>query len=140
MSSPPFVSYAQNREDVVLYRALGHISGGRYVEVGANDPIADSVTYAFYERGWSGIEALPGIPGRAGAAPVPVPGDERVHPVQVAGLGGLPPIRFPQRRLGHDTTFVPTTPYEGGVVNVRWFARRASLTRCTERGFNGAWR
>ena len=59
MSSPPFVSYAQNREDVVLYRALGHISGGRYVEVGANDPIADSVTYAFYERGWSGIAVEP---------------------------------------------------------------------------------
>lgn len=59
MSSPPFISYAQNREDVVLHRALGHMSGGRYVEVGANDPIADSVTYAFYELGWSGIAVEP---------------------------------------------------------------------------------
>ena len=56
---PPFVSYAQNREDVVLWRALGHISAGRYVEVGANHPRIDSVTRAFYDRGWSGITVEP---------------------------------------------------------------------------------
>lgn len=59
VSSSPFISYAQNREDVVLYRALGHLANGRYVEVGANDPIADSVTYAFYKRDWSGITVEP---------------------------------------------------------------------------------
>jgi FkbM family methyltransferase len=56
---PPFVSYAQNREDVVLWRALGHVRKGRYVEVGANDPTVDSVTRAFYDRGWSGITVEP---------------------------------------------------------------------------------
>ena len=56
---PPFISYAQNREDVVLWRALGHISAGRYVEVGANHPRIDSVTRAFYDRGWSGITVEP---------------------------------------------------------------------------------
>jgi FkbM family methyltransferase len=59
VSSDPFVSYAQNGEDVVLVRALGSITDGRYVDVGANDPIADSVTYAFYQRGWSGITIDP---------------------------------------------------------------------------------
>jgi FkbM family methyltransferase len=59
VSSAPFVSYAQNGEDVVLFRALGSITEGRYVDVGANDPIADSVTYAFYQRGWSGITIDP---------------------------------------------------------------------------------
>lgn len=54
-----FVSYAQNGEDVVLFRALGAVQGGRYVDVGANDPVADSVTYAFYLRGWSGITIDP---------------------------------------------------------------------------------
>lgn len=56
---PPFISYAQNREDVVLFRALGHISAGRYVEVGANHPTDDSATRAFYERGWSGLTVEP---------------------------------------------------------------------------------
>src|SRR5664279_1896466 len=59
VESDPFVSYAQNGEDVVLFRALGAVEGGRYVDVGANDPIFESVTYAFYLRGWSGITIDP---------------------------------------------------------------------------------
>lgn len=59
MNGHPFVSYAQNREDVVLYRALKGVTQGRYVEVGANDPKHESVTYAFYKRGWSGITVEP---------------------------------------------------------------------------------
>ena len=55
----PFVSYSQNREDVVLARALSHVDQGRYVDVGANDPVADSVTYAFYLRRWTGITVEP---------------------------------------------------------------------------------
>jgi FkbM family methyltransferase len=53
------VSYAQNGEDVVLWRALGNVSAGRYVEVGANHPSHDSITRAFYDRGWSGITVEP---------------------------------------------------------------------------------
>ncbi len=53
------MSYAQNGEDVVLLRALGHLSEGRYVEVGANDPTVDSISHAFYGRGWSGITVEP---------------------------------------------------------------------------------
>lgn len=59
MASDPFVSYAQNGEDVVLFRALGAVEGGRYVDVGANDPVDLSVSYAFYLRGWSGITIDP---------------------------------------------------------------------------------
>ena len=59
VSSEPFVSYGQNGEDVVLFRALGHLGEGRYVEVGANDPTVDSISHAFYERGWSGITVEP---------------------------------------------------------------------------------
>jgi FkbM family methyltransferase len=50
-----FVSFAQNGEDVVLWRAFGSITGGRYVDIGANDPSFYSVTRAFYDRGWSGL-------------------------------------------------------------------------------------
>lgn len=54
-----FVSNAQNAEDVVLWRALRHLPKGRYVEVGANHPSTSSITRAFYDRGWTGIEVEP---------------------------------------------------------------------------------
>ncbi len=54
-----FISYAQNFEDVMLWRALGHVEQGFYIDVGANHPSEDSVTKAFYERGWSGINIEP---------------------------------------------------------------------------------
>ena len=57
-----FVSYAQNYEDVVLWRALRDVECGFYVDVGAGDPTIDSVTRAFYERGWSGINVEPSEP------------------------------------------------------------------------------
>lgn len=54
-----FISYAQNLEDVMLWRALKHIKNGFYIDVGANDPEIDSVTKAFYDQGWSGINIEP---------------------------------------------------------------------------------
>jgi FkbM family methyltransferase len=54
-----FISYAQNYEDVMLWRALKDVPRGFYIDVGAQDPDADSVTRAFYERGWSGINVEP---------------------------------------------------------------------------------
>ena len=48
MSRDPFVSYAQNQEDVVLARALRPDDrAGFWVDVGAGDPVWDSVTAAF---------------------------------------------------------------------------------------------
>ena len=54
-----FVSYAQNLEDVMLWRALKHVKAGFYVDVGAAWPSQDSVTKAFYDRGWTGINIEP---------------------------------------------------------------------------------
>jgi len=51
--------YAQNFEDVILWRALGNIENGRYVDVGAHDPDYSSVTRRFYEAGWRGINVEP---------------------------------------------------------------------------------
>ncbi|HEY9111275.1 MAG TPA: FkbM family methyltransferase [Rhodanobacteraceae bacterium] len=59
MAELPFVTYAQNSEDVLLWRALKHVEKGFYIDVGAQDPINDSVTKAFYERGWHGINIEP---------------------------------------------------------------------------------
>lgn len=58
-SEKHFISYAQNREDALLYRALKHIERGNYVDVGACDPQRDSVTKAFYDMGWRGINLEP---------------------------------------------------------------------------------
>jgi FkbM family methyltransferase len=54
-----FISYAQNGEDVLLWRALQHVENGFYIDVGANDPEQHSVTKAFYQRGWHGINIEP---------------------------------------------------------------------------------
>lgn len=54
-----FVSYAQNFEDVMLWRALQHVQDGFYIDVGAAWPDEDSVTKAFYMHGWCGINVEP---------------------------------------------------------------------------------
>ena len=54
-----FTSHAQNFEDVMLWRALKHIDRGCYVDVGAQHPVIDSVSKAFYEQGWRGIHIEP---------------------------------------------------------------------------------
>ncbi|MDF9832402.1 FkbM family methyltransferase [Ereboglobus sp. PH5-5] len=54
-----FISYAQNLEDVILHRALKDVKNGFYVDVGANDPVIDSVTKAFYDLGWTGVNIEP---------------------------------------------------------------------------------
>lgn len=43
----------------MLWRALKHVEKGFYIDVGANDPVLDSVTLAFHERGWRGINIEP---------------------------------------------------------------------------------
>jgi FkbM family methyltransferase len=55
----PLTSYAQNFEDVLLWRALGHVSPGFYVDVGAHHPRIDSVSQLFHEHGWRGIHIEP---------------------------------------------------------------------------------
>ncbi|MCQ0031955.1 FkbM family methyltransferase [Burkholderia glumae] len=52
-------SYAQNFEDVMLWRALSHIEQGFYIDIGAQDPVVDSVSLAFYEKGWRGVHVEP---------------------------------------------------------------------------------
>lgn len=54
-----FVSYAQNFEDLTLWRALRLFGPGYYVDVGANDPDHFSVTKSLYLRGWRGLNVEP---------------------------------------------------------------------------------
>ena len=54
-----FVTYAQNREDLILAALLKDVKSGFYVDVGAAHPVIDSVTKYFYDLGWSGINIEP---------------------------------------------------------------------------------
>lgn len=43
----------------MLWRALKHVKQGLYVDVGAQHPVIDSVSLAFYEHGWRGVHIEP---------------------------------------------------------------------------------
>jgi len=56
------ISYAQAREDVLLWRALsGRVRhhDAFYIDVGAYDPELDSVSKVFYDHGWRGLNVEP---------------------------------------------------------------------------------
>jgi FkbM family methyltransferase len=53
------ISYAQNGEDVLLNRVFSGQREGFYIDIGANDPLHDSVTKHFSLLGWRGINIEP---------------------------------------------------------------------------------
>lgn len=56
----PLLSYAQNYEDVRLYKALHSLGPRTYIDVGAAHPVRDSVTRLLHDRGWTGLNIEPG--------------------------------------------------------------------------------
>jgi FkbM family methyltransferase len=59
LNSNDMISYAQNFEDVILHRVFRDRKDGFYIDVGAMDPLVESVTKFFYDEGWSGINIEP---------------------------------------------------------------------------------
>lgn len=57
----PSKLYAQNFEDLYLWRCFQDIDQGFYVDVGAWYPNQDSVTRIFYDQGWRGINIEPSL-------------------------------------------------------------------------------
>jgi FkbM family methyltransferase len=53
------LSYSQNLEDYHLSLAFAGQATGTYIDIGAGHPIADNVSFWFYERGWQGIVVEP---------------------------------------------------------------------------------
>ena len=117
VSDARFDSFAQNGEDVVLWRALRDVEHGRYVDVGANDPTNDSVSRAFYDQGWRGIAIEP-VPAYAQRFREQRPGDHVIEAAitahsddvvtlyEVPGTGLstlLDTFRNQHRRAGHET-------------------------------------
>lgn len=85
-----FISYAQNFEDVRLWRAFADVGRGRYLDIGTQDPVQDSVSLAFYELGWRGVHVEP-TPAYAAAMRAARP-DEAVIEAAVSTAPG--PLRF----------------------------------------------
>lgn len=88
------ISYAQNFEDVMLWRALGHIERGLYIDIGAQDPIIDSVSLAFHEHGWQGIHVEP-TPHYAELLRQQRPGDTVIQAAVGADPAVLPFFEIP---------------------------------------------
>lgn len=55
------IGYALKGEDLLLAHALDDIAPqfGFYIDVGANDPVRESVTKILYDKGWHGINVEP---------------------------------------------------------------------------------
>ena len=51
-------TFAQRGEDTKLWSFFDK-KDGHYIDIGANDPVIDSVSKSFYDRGWSGINVEP---------------------------------------------------------------------------------
>ena len=101
---PPFVSYAQNGEDVRVWHALGPrkpqlTSPLNYVEIGANEPWLGSVTGALYQLGWRGLLVEPD-PDLAGLLRTFRPGDSVVQAAAAESDGELEFYLVPGTGLG----------------------------------------
>jgi len=53
------ISWAQNFEDVILWRIFKDLKEGFYVDLGAGHPEIDSVSNWFYQNSWTGIDVEP---------------------------------------------------------------------------------
>jgi FkbM family methyltransferase len=79
------ITYAQRYEDLHLLRCLGDNPSGFYVDIGAGHPVYDSVSFAFYLRGWRGIAVEPN-PWLARLSEA-----VRPHDINIAALVGASP-------------------------------------------------
>lgn len=80
-------SFAQNFEDVMLWRALNHVVKGFFIDIGAHHPIKDSVSKIFSEAGWAGIHVEP-VPLYADLVRKDRPGDQVIEAI-VSDKNGL---------------------------------------------------
>ncbi|GAA5158357.1 FkbM family methyltransferase [Amycolatopsis dongchuanensis] len=95
------ISYAQNWEDVVLARVFAGQSTGRYVDIGACDPVEDSVTKHFYDIGWRGINIEP-LPVKADQLRAARPEDTTLQ-VAVGAEPGKATLHVVNDGLGRST-------------------------------------
>ena len=110
----PFESSAQNFEDVMLYRALGDVEAGFYIDVGAQDPVIDSVSKAFFDRGWRGIHIEP-VPEYAERLRAARPGDTIIEAAASNLVGTTALTVFPMTGLSTADPLVAKNHIDRGV-------------------------
>jgi FkbM family methyltransferase len=110
----PFESSAQNFEDVMLYRALGDVEAGFYIDVGAQDPNIDSVSKAFFDRGWRGIHIEP-VPEYAERLRAARPGDTIIEAAASNEVGTTALTVFPMTGLSTADPLVAKNHIDRGV-------------------------
>lgn len=108
-----FISYAQNFEDVMLWRALKHVKAGFYIDVGANDPTLYSVTRAFYDAGWSGINVEP-VPAFHERLQEQRPRDINLRIGAGNAVGGFPFYNIPESGLATSDSAIAQKHRENG--------------------------
>ena len=87
----------------MLYRALGHLERGFYIDIGAQHPEIDSVSKAFFDRGWQGVHVEP-VPHYANLLRQARPGDRLIEAAVSNCVGHTTLIVFPDTGL---STTVP---------------------------------
>ena len=92
------ITYAQNFEDVMLWRALSDIQNGFYIDIGAQDPRIDSISRSFYEAGWRGVHVEP-APSFAEALRRDRPDEQVVEAAIGEGGGRRRFFEFPETGL-----------------------------------------
>lgn len=82
----------------MLYRALGSIERGVYIDIGAQHPTIDSVSRAFFERGWFGVHVEP-VPEYAAMLREARPGDVVIQAAVSSQAGEISLAVFPDTGL-----------------------------------------
>ena len=107
------ISYAQNFEDVILRRALRDITNGFYIDIGAQHPVIDSVSLAFYEAGWRGVHVEPS-PTYAETLRASRPGETVVQAAIGAAAGHMSFFEFPHTGLSTGIADIAAQHRENG--------------------------
>lgn len=106
-------SYAQNYEDVILWRSLGHIQNGFYIDIGAQESRKDSVSWAFYEKGWRGVHVEPS-PHYANLLRQDRPGELVIQAAITEKPGMLRFFEFPETGLSTGSAEIASTHQKNG--------------------------
>lgn len=126
-----FVSYAQNFEDVMLWRALKHIENGFYLDIGAQDPVVDSVSRGFYEQGWRGVHVEP-TSEYAQRLRINRPDEIVFQKVVGSGVGTIPFYEFPETGLSTGDASIAQQHIDKGFICQETLAEQTSLAELFE--------
>jgi FkbM family methyltransferase len=89
-----FIAFSRDLVDLRLWRALCQVQNGCYIDIGAGDPVSNSVSYGFYLKGWRGVVVEPAAAHAANAFRQERP-DDQLEPVALgASTGSIPFYAF----------------------------------------------